>query len=344
MRRERIALALLILILLGLPIATVGYQRGLRPALAPNRTIDVIASVPESGGFQPNAITVNAGETVTLRFSATDVTHGVAIGPGLGIDLGHVDPGHVVQVTLTFDKAGTYTFYCNSWCSPNHWRMRGVLEVAAGPGMPTPTPARDPVIEALAAQGVDIDAPHATAQATSAGDGMSGMASGPQPALVLARRPSAVRGAALAASLLLPSEVREPAWRRTHTPEQGLDVLMRTHPGANRDDLIDVVAYLWMGESSLNQDASAVTLYEKNCAACHGQTGDGKGPASSLTAKPPAVFSDPAHMFDMRPDVLYAKIRRGGMGTDMPNFGTVFTPEETWRLVDYLWTFSVETR
>jgi len=42
----------------------------------------------------------------------------------------------------------------------------------------------------------------------------------------------------------------------------------------------------------------------------------------------------------MRSDVLYAKIRRGGMGTDMPNFGTLFTPEETWALVDYLWTLT----
>jgi mono/diheme cytochrome c family protein len=45
-------------------------------------------------------------------------------------------------------------------------------------------------------------------------------------------------------------------------------------------------------------------------------------------------------MTDRRSDVLYAKIRRGGMGTGMPNFGTLFTTEETWALVDYLRTFS----
>ena len=27
------------------------------------------------------------------------------------------------------------------------------------------------------------------------------------------------------------------------------------------------------------------------------------------------------------------------MGTGMPSFGPIFTPEETWALVDYLWTF-----
>src|SRR5512138_2489829 len=128
-RRELMARLLLLLILLILPLGILVYQYWLRPGIASPRVIDVVAAVPEAGGFQPNAISVQAGETVTLRFRSADVTHGVAIGPALGIDLGEIEPGHVKEVTLTFDKAGTYTFYCNTWCSPNHWRMRGVVEV-----------------------------------------------------------------------------------------------------------------------------------------------------------------------------------------------------------------------
>jgi hypothetical protein len=30
------------------------------------------------------------------------------------------------------------------------------------------------------------------------------------------------------------------------------------------------------------------------------------------------------------------------MGTSMPSFGPLFTPDETWLLVDYLWTFVFE--
>lgn len=56
----------------------------------------------------------------------------------------------------------------------------------------------------------------------------------------------------------------------------------------------------------------------------------------------PVAFGNTSYMFTMRSDVLYAKIRRGGMGTDMPNFGTLFTPEETWALVDYLWQLALE--
>src|SRR5690348_3753139 len=129
-RREWFARVVAFLVLIGLPSGIVVYEIVIRPQLTANRVIDISAAVPEAGGFQPNAITVQTGETVTLRFHSTDVTHGVAIGPALGIDLGDIEPGHVKEVTLTFDKGGTYTFYCNTWCSVNHWRMRGIIDVA----------------------------------------------------------------------------------------------------------------------------------------------------------------------------------------------------------------------
>ena len=121
-RSERLALITLILILVGLPVATLGYQFILRPAMADVLTIDILAAAPEAGGFQPDVIRVAAGEPVRLRFSVPDVTHGIAIGPGLDLDLGHVDPGEVQEVEVTFDQPGRYTYYCNSWC-------RGLVEI-----------------------------------------------------------------------------------------------------------------------------------------------------------------------------------------------------------------------
>jgi mono/diheme cytochrome c family protein/plastocyanin len=323
--RERVALVVLMLILVGTPLAVLGYQYVLRPALAPHRIIDILAAVPESGGFQPDSIHVAAGETVTLRFSAADVTHGVAIGPGLGVDLGHIDPGHVADVTLTFDQGGTYTFYCNSWCSPNHWRMRGVIEVQDT--LNPPQPVRDPVIEALVAEGVDIDAVHnALPEHDASAD--------------VPHTPSAERGANLSASMTIPPELLDTERRRRLTPMQALDALQAANSGATQADLADVVGYLWTRNAPSEQAVDAATLYAKNCAACHGETGGGDGPASMLLPTPPAAFSDAATMFSRRSDVLYAKIRRGGMGTNMPNFGTLFTQEETWALVDYLWSLT----
>ncbi|MCQ3932547.1 MAG: hypothetical protein DPW16_19020, partial [Chloroflexi bacterium] len=275
-----------------------------------------------------SAIKVNAGETVTLRFSSKDVTHGIAIGPGLGIDLGHVDPGHVKEVTLTFEKTGTYTFYCNTWCSPDHWRMRGIVDVT-DPTNPDAIPIayQDPIIERLVAEGVNIDA-----------NLDMGMADHPQPDVLTFEQPPYVeKGQILAASLTIPSELEDAEWRLAHTPTEGLMLLQDMNPATPIGDLIHVIAYLWIAEAPSEAIEWAENYFNQNCAACHGQTGEGNGPAADQTAQSPVAFADFTYMFGMRSDVLYAKIRRGGMGTDMPNFGTLLTPEETLRLVGYLW-------
>jgi plastocyanin/mono/diheme cytochrome c family protein len=328
-RREWIARIVLLIILIGLPAGIFMYEVVIQPHLTDHRVIDITASVSEAGGFQPNAITVQAGETVTLRFHSVDVTHGVAIGPALGIDLGDIEPGHVKEVTLTFDTGGTYTFYCNSWCSVNHWRMRGIIDVV-DPVHPNPTPQRDPIIDALATEGINIDADSS----------MSSTAPATLPASLFVKPPSAQRGAMLIDKVNTPSELRDLAWRRTHTPSEALQMLIALNPAATQTDLDDVVAYLWIGNVSPDLLANSASLYAKNCAACHGESGDGKGPAASQIVKTPVAFADLLHMSTRRGDVLYAKIRRGGMGTNMPNFGTVFTPDETWALVDYLWSLA----
>ncbi|CAG0947351.1 Cytochrome c oxidase subunit 2 [Anaerolineae bacterium] len=328
MKRESLAIGIVVLILIGLPVGVLIYKRQQSSSGSAERVINIQAAVPESGGFQPAAIKVKAGETVTLRFSSVDVTHGIAIGPGLGIDLGHVDPGHVQEVTLTFDKAGTYTFYCNTWCSPDHWRMRGIVDVV-DPTNPDAVPAayHDPIIEALVAEGVNIDA-----------NTSMDMPDHPQPdVLAFDRPPSIEKGQILAATMSMPDELRDAEWRLSHTPTEGLVLLEGVNPSTSMSDLINVIAYMWTSESPPEDIQWAEEYYNKNCAACHGQTGEAKGPAANQTAQSPVAFADFTYLFEVRSDVLYAKIRRGGMGTDMPNFGTLLTPEETLKLVEYLW-------
>ncbi len=339
-RSERLALLAVVLILVALPTAVLGYQYLLRPALTGIRTIEVTAAAPEAGGFQPDSIRVAAGETVRLRFTVPDVTHGIAIGPGLGIDLGHVDPGEVKEVEVTFDRAGRYTIYCNTWCSPNHWRMRAAIEVydPANPtALVTGNPS-DPVIESLAARQVDIDAPH-------------------EAGVVPAATPSAARGAGLVARLgsRLPPELADLGWRRSHSPVEGWERLVQA--GLSEPEAWDAVAYLWLVDLEPEATQAAASLYAKNCAACHGEAGDGQGPgAAALAAQGmgqhgdmqmsagPTAFNEPGSMLGGTGEIYYAKLRRGGMGTGMPAFGPIFTPAETWQLVDYLWTFVFEAK
>ena len=326
------------LILIGLPAAVLSYQFFWRPVLADTRTIDIIAAAPEAGGFQPDNLRVAAGETVHLRFSVPDVTHGIAIGPGLGIDLGHVDPGQVKEVEVTFAEPGRYTLYCNTWCSPNHWRMRGTIEVydPANPDAWVVSTTSDPVIESLMARGVDIDAPH-------------------ESPIIPIEQPSAIRGAEILERLgpTLPDELTQIEWRRSHSPAEAWGLLVSG--GLTEDEAWDAVAYLWLKEVESTWLQTAVSLYAKNCAACHGETGNGQGPGATVLAaqdtgqhngmamtQTPTVFTDPQVMLGGTSDIYYVKLRRGGMGTGMPSFGPVFTPEETWELVNYLWLFVFE--
>jgi mono/diheme cytochrome c family protein len=58
----------------------------------------------------------------------------------------------------------------------------------------------------------------------------------------------------------------------------------------------------------------------------------------------PAHLTDPAKMLDASPALLQGKILRGGMGTGMPSWGQIFTEEQTWDLVAYLYSFQFEYR
>lgn len=323
-QRDLVTRLLVLFVVAGVPLAYAVYQNRWHddPSVENGpRTIQVTAAVPEAGGFQPASFRVAKGETVTLRFTSVDVTHGVAIGPGLGVDIGDIAPGETRDVTLTFNEAGTYTFYCNNWCSPDHWRMRGILDIY-DPSDPNfiPTPWHDPVIAALIEEGVNIDdATHMGGQEHES--------------ITFSQPPSVERGAALVGTLSIPAEIQTLEWRRSHSPAEALDLLQQANPDANQAELMDVVVYLWVQEGAPEVEI----LYNKNCAACHGLTGRSEGIAAEVTTERPIAFANLSHIFTRRGDVLYAKIRRGGMGTDMPNFGTLFTPEETWMLVDYIW-------
>jgi len=44
-------------------------------------------------------------------------------------------------------------------------------------------------------------------------------------------------------------------------------------------------------------------------------------------------------MLGASPALLQGKILRGGMGTGMPMWGSIFTEEQIWDLIAYLYSF-----
>lgn len=79
--------------------------------------------------------------------------------------------------------------------------------------------------------------------------------------------------------------------------------------------------------------AAGKSLFENNCAACHGVSGRGDGTVRFLLRIPPADLT--AGVAAQRSDgYIYATIRNGSIV--MPSYADAMSPVERWRVVLYL--------
>ncbi len=80
---------------------------------------------------------------------------------------------------------------------------------------------------------------------------------------------------------------------------------------------------------------AGATLYEQNCATCHGAAGRGDGPAAKgLSTVPPAIGTA-AEMHGVSPALMYRIVSVGVRGTAMPAW-TAMTPSQRWNVVAYV--------
>lgn len=94
------------------------------------------------------------------------------------------------------------------------------------------------------------------------------------------------------------------------------------------------------GVESLQQGRK---LFSQNCSVCHGEKGDGNGPAASALETPPANFLAKKHSAMYRPGEKYWIIGNGTETTGMPAFSQ-FTPAERWHLVNFILELQGETQ
>lgn len=294
------------------------------------RTPLIHARMAEDGGWNPDVIRAEVGTPLHLKITSDDVVHGFAVGQ---MEMQSVDilPGKVTDITLNFDKPGTYTFFCTRWCGLNHWRMRGTIEVSGSPL--DPEPVSPPLYVFL---DLDLDAPH-------------------EAPLIPATQPSAINGQSLAVtnSITLSNEDY-----LTHSPYDVFAELKNT--SLTEEQRWNVVAYLWQSNTTSGSLANGKELYAQNCAACHGENGVGDGVfaddlaiagessmqtmegAMDMVMQSPVDFTDPQRMLGASPALLQGKILRGGMGTGMPMWGAIFTEEQIWDLIAYIYAFQFD--
>ncbi|HET6846273.1 MAG TPA: c-type cytochrome [Anaerolineales bacterium] len=293
------------------------------------------ARMAEAGGWSVDDLRAAVGVPLHLRLISDDVVHGFAVGK---LDAPAVDvmPGKITNLTVLFDQPGTYTFFCTRWCGLNHWRMRGTITVD---GSPSSTRAADQPL--YASLGIDLDAPR-NAPATPA------------------HRPVAELPAKQLASTLAAYSSME--YYRTHSPVATWQELRRDPDlhSLGDDALWDATAWIWRSNTTPQSVARGAQLFATNCAACHGPAGDGSGVfaddleqagasamhsamnGGTMFMQRPADLSNPVRMLAASPALLQGKILRGGMGTGMPSWGPIFTDEQIWDLVSYLYTFQFD--
>lgn len=126
-RSEAVALILVLLVMIGVPLAAYNYET-LRMVSDSPASIEVQAWTTENGGWDPSRVVVREGEVLRLTLRSMDITHSFVI-PDLGVDSGPLKPGETVVLELQVERPGVYVFYCGIWCSPKHEEMRGRLIV-----------------------------------------------------------------------------------------------------------------------------------------------------------------------------------------------------------------------
>jgi mono/diheme cytochrome c family protein/plastocyanin len=322
MKVEWFARVLIGLLVIGLPsIAVI--------ARSSSGAIELHGSIADNGGWNPVNLSASVGQPIHLRLTSDDVVHGFAIGQS---DQAPIDvlPGQMTETTLVFDQPGKYTFYCTRWCGINHWRMRGTIEVS---GSSTETTASTTPLY------IDLK--------LNIGD--------PHPAdVVPVDKPSAARGSVLAASV--PPSYLDPKIYQTQSPVVVWRELRAASFSKSLSDaqVWDVVAFVWKANTTPQALAEGQKLFAQNCAACHGETGQGNGVMAAALDKGapanmgestvrPIDFTDAHNMLGANSAILQGKIIRGGMGTGMPYWGPIFTDSQIWALINYLWSFQFDT-
>lgn len=76
-------------------------------------------------------------------------------------------------------------------------------------------------------------------------------------------------------------------------------------------------------------------VYEGQCAQCHGKAGSGDGPAAASLDPPPANLSDLSALREQSPLDFYRRITIGVVGTAMPAYETVLSPEDRWAVASF---------
>ena len=117
--RRNLALALVLLAPLALLAAVTRSRADEGPP--------VVAVTAKRFEFVPATLTLKKGETVRLRVTSEDVTHGL-FSRAFKIDT-DIEPGGAQEIEVTPEVSGTFTAICHHFCGAQHANMKMTIVV-----------------------------------------------------------------------------------------------------------------------------------------------------------------------------------------------------------------------
>ena len=92
-------------------------------------------------------------------------------------------------------------------------------------------------------------------------------------------------------------------------------------------------------EASDASIAQGADLYAENCAVCHGEDGEGNGPAAAGLEVPPADLHED-HVQANSDGALFYIISHSSPDSPMPAWEDALSEDERWHVVNFLRTFA----
>ena len=79
--------------------------------------------------FEPSELTLKLNEPVIFQLTSADVVMGFSV-PDFKTR-GTIIPGQTIEIAMTPDKIGEFTFLCDVFCGSGHETMNGTMRVVA---------------------------------------------------------------------------------------------------------------------------------------------------------------------------------------------------------------------
>lgn len=118
------------------------------------------------------------------------------------------------------------------------------------------------------------------------------------------------------------------------------DSNMRVTQPVKRGSITPPVDVIKFSTPSPDLVAKGKELYTTNCVSCHGETGQGNGPAGAALNPPPRNFVNP-QVWKNGPKIsnMYVTLQEGIPNTGMASFSNI-TPEDRFAIIQYVQTFN----